>query len=100
LESLFDVRHAAKEQRAAAVDTAAQALAQALADSRSVDFYRRIVWGALRASQGAVDYFQAIYQLAIRAQVDLREGFARKAGALFVSRLKDAPFFDELMRQP
>jgi hypothetical protein len=98
LESLFDVRHAAKHEQGKAVDTAAQALAQALADASSVDFYRRIVWAACRASQNGMDYFQVIYQMVIRAQVDLREGFARKAGALLVSRLKQAGILEELMQ--
>jgi hypothetical protein len=81
-----------------AVDTAATALSQALADSRSINFYRLLVWNAYRASQGTMDYFQVIYQMVIRAQVDLREGFARKAGALLVSRLKQAGILEELMQ--
>jgi hypothetical protein len=98
LESLFDVRFSRTEERAKAVDTAATALSQALADSRSVNFYRRIVWGALRASQAGTDYFQVIYNMVVRAQVDLQEGFARKAGALFCSRLKAAGLYDDLLR--
>jgi hypothetical protein len=98
LSALLDVPFADKEQRAAAVDLAAQALATALANHSSVNFYRLIVWRALRASQRGLDYFQMIYQIAIRARVDVQENFARKGGALFVSRLKQTEFWDELMR--
>jgi hypothetical protein len=97
LLALLDVPFAPKEQRAAAVDTVATALSQALADSTSLNFYRLIVWRALRASQQGRDYFQMIYQMAIRARVDVQENFARKGGALFVSRLKKTDFWDELM---
>lgn len=33
-----------------------------------------------------------------RAQVDAAEGFARRPGALFTSRLKGAPWWDEVRR--
>jgi hypothetical protein len=80
------------------VDTAAQALSEALADSRSVNFYRRLVWGCLRASEKGLDYFPTVYQMAIRARVDRVENFSRRGGALFVSRLKDTEFWDEVMK--
>jgi hypothetical protein len=82
------------------VDLAAQALSEALADSRSVNFYRRLVWGALKASQRGTDHFQTIYQMAIRARVDRVENFSRKGGAVFVSRLKETRIWDEIMRSP
>lgn len=98
LECLLDVRYSRKDEKNQAVDTAAQALATALADSSSIDFYRRIVWGACRALQRGLDLFQVLYQMATRAAVDLRESFARRAGALLVSRLKDACIYDELLQ--
>jgi hypothetical protein len=99
LEVLLDVS-AARPGRdtVARVDLAAQALATALADQRSVNFYRLIVWNALRASQRGVDLFPMLYQVAIRARVDVQENWSRKGGAVFTSRLKQTEFWDELMR--
>jgi DNA-binding Lrp family transcriptional regulator len=99
LEVLLDVSSARPgRDTVARVDLAAQALATALADQRSVNFYRLIVWNALKASQRGVDLFQVLYQVAIRARVDVRENWSRKGGAVFTSRLKQTDFWDELMR--
>jgi hypothetical protein len=101
LESLLDVQHAPREARSAAVDLAAQALAQALSDRAGVNFYRRLCWQLLRASDHhGGDHWHAVYMAAQRAAVDASEGFARRPGALFVSRLKAAPWWDEVMRAP
>jgi hypothetical protein len=99
LEVLLDVT-AARPGRDTVqhVDMAALALVSALGDSRSVNFYRRLVWGALRASQRGTDHFQTIYQMAIRARVDRVENFSRRGGALFVSRLKQAGLYDEILQ--
>jgi DNA-binding Lrp family transcriptional regulator len=101
LEVLLDVT-AAKPGRDTVqrVDLAASALSQALADHASVDFYRLLVWRCLRANQRGLDVFPMVYQIAIRARVDVQENFSRKGGAVFVSRLKAAPWFDEVMRGP
>jgi hypothetical protein len=80
------------------VDLAAQALATGLADHASVNFYRRLVWGCLRASQRGTDYFQTIYQMAVRAKVDYQESWSKKGGAVFVSRLKATEYWDEIMK--
>jgi DNA-binding Lrp family transcriptional regulator len=99
LEALLDVSSARPgRDTVARVDLAAQALATALADARSLQFYRLIVWNALKASQRGVDLFQVLYQVAIRARVDVRENWSRKGGAVFTSRLKQTEFWDELMR--
>ncbi len=99
LEVLLDVT-AARPGRDTVqhVDMAALALVSALGDSRSVNFYRRLVWGALRASQRGTDHFQTIYQMAIRARVDYQESWSKKGGAVFCSRLKDTAFWDEVMK--
>jgi hypothetical protein len=99
LEMLLDVT-AARPGRDTVqhVDMAALALVSALGDSRSVNFYRRLVWGALRASQRGTDHFQTIYQMAIRARVDYQESWSKKGGAVFCSRLKDTEFWDEVMK--
>jgi DNA-binding transcriptional ArsR family regulator len=101
LEALLDVRHAPREARGATVDLAAQALAAALSDRGGVNFYRRLLWQLLRRSDATGDdYGYAVYLAAQRAAVDAAEGFALRPGALFVSRLKHAPWWDEVWRQP
>lgn len=101
LEALLDVRHTPREARAAAVDLAAQALAQALSDRGGVNFYRRLLWQLLRRSDaGGGDHWHAVYMAAQRAAVDASEGFARRPGALFVSRLKQAPWWSEVWAAP
>jgi hypothetical protein len=99
LEAVLDVPHAGRQARGAAVDLAAQAMAAALRDRAGVMFYRRLLWQLLRRSDaGRGDHWQSVYLAAARASVDVQEGFARKPGALFVSRLKGAPWWDEVMR--
>ncbi len=99
LEVLLDVGSARRgRDTVQRVDLAAQALATALGDSRSVNFYRRLVWGCLRASQRGTDHFQTIYQMAVRARVDVQENFSRKGGAVLVSRLKQAGLYEEIMK--
>lgn len=101
LESILDVRHTPRDERNQMVDLAAQALSEALSDTKGRGFYQKLLWQLLRASdrhQG--DHFYSVYLVAVRARVDAREGFARRPGALFVSRLKDAPWWDEVMRGP
>jgi hypothetical protein len=99
LAALLDVRFAAKQERSKAVDTAARALAQGLADTKSLNFYRLLVWRCLRANQRGLDYFQQVYQMALRVQrADIAEGWAVKGGAVFVSRLKQTGLLDELMQ--
>ncbi len=101
LESLLDVPHVERSERSAAVDLAAEALAAALRDRGGVNFYRRLVWQLLRRSDATgADHFYAVYLAAQRASVDAAEGFARKPGALFVSRLKAAPWWDEVWDAP
>ncbi len=101
LEALLDVRHAPREARGAAVDLAAQALAQALSDRGGVNFYRRLMWQLLRRLDATgEDHSYSVYLAAQRAAVDVQEGFARRPGALFTSRLKRASWFDEVMRGP
>jgi hypothetical protein len=101
LEAVLDVPYAPREARGAAVDGAAQALSAALSDRGGINFYRALLWQLLRASdRHGGDYWHAVYEQARRAAVDSSEGFARKPGALFVSRLKRAPWWDEVQRGP
>jgi hypothetical protein len=97
----LDVQHVEKPERSAAVSLAAEAMAAALRDRGGVMFYRRLMWQLLRRSDaGRGDHWQAVYLAAVRARVDAAEGFARRPGALLVSRLKRSPWFDEVMNGP
>ncbi len=96
LEILLDVPFIPKQGRREGVDRAARALAQHLTDDTSLNFYRYLVWQLLRLHQQGRDYLLAVYQLVQRANADHREGFARKPGALFVSRLKACALWNEL----
>ena len=96
LKVLLDVPFIPKQGRREIVDKAARALAQHLTDAGSLNFYRYLVWQLLRLQQQGRDHFLAVYQMLLRAGTDQQEGFARKPGALFVSRLKAHGLWDEL----
>ncbi len=101
LEAVLDVRHAAKEDRNQMVELAAQALSQALSDSSSVNWYQKLLWQLLRRYDATGDdYSYQVYLMAQRAKTDHLEGFARRAGALFCSRLKKADFYEWVMNAP
>lgn len=100
LEILLDVPGIPKQGRREGVDKAARALAQHLTDDASLNFYRYLVWQLLRLHQQGRNYVLAVYQMVLRAGVDHRECFARKPGALFVSRLKACALWSELREVP
>ncbi len=101
LEAVLDVRHVEKSERGGMVELAALALSQALRDADSVNFYQRLLWQLLRRYDATgEDYSYQVYLAAQRARTDAAEGFARRPGALFTSRLKAAPWFEEVMRGP
>ncbi len=101
LEAVLDVQHAEKSERSAAVTLAAEAMAAALRDRGGVMFYRRLCWQLLRRSDaGRGDHWHAVYLAAQRAAVDSSEGFARRPGALFTSRLKRAAWWSEVWAAP
>ena len=99
LEAVLDVADVPTEARGEMVDTAARALSGALGDAGGLMFYRWLLWQLLRLQDrtGAAPFYQ-VYLAAQRARADRTEGFGRKPGALFVSRLKQAPWWDELTR--
>lgn len=101
LEQILDLPYAEKEDRNTAVDGAATAMSQALGDRGGLMFYRWLLWSLLRLEVVGKDApWHAVYEQLRRAQVDAKEGFARSPGALFVSRLKARPWWDELVRCP
>ncbi len=101
LEQVLDVPFAEGEDRNVAVDGAARALAAGLGDAGGLMFYRWLLWRLLRLEdRGQCPPWHQVYEQARRARSDAAEGFARKPGALFVSRLKGAPWWDEVMCCP
>ncbi len=99
LETVLDVPHAAKNDRAAMVDAGARALSGTLGDTSGLMFYRWLLWQLLRLSDAGRDApWHQVYEGARRARADAAEGFARRPGALFVSRLKAGPHWDEMRR--
>jgi hypothetical protein len=85
-------------ERSAAVSLAAEALAATLRDRGGVNFYRRLVWQLLRRRDATGDEapFAMVYEQARRAAAESGEGFGRRPGALLVSRLKRARWWDEV----
>jgi hypothetical protein len=101
LETLLDVSQAPKPERNRLVELAALALAQALSDQSSVSWYQKLLWQLLRRFDATGDdYTYQVYLMAQRARTDSFEGFAKKPGALFCSRLKQADFYDWIMGAP
>lgn len=101
LEAILDVKHAPKEERNGMVALAAEALSQALADQQGTNWYRKLLWQLLRRFDATgEDYSYQVYLMATRSRTDALEGFARKPGALFNSRIKEASWYDEIMKQP
>jgi len=80
------------------VDLTAHAVARCLGDAGSLNFYRRLLWQLLRAKDRGWDFFGSVYHAVVRILADTRERFARKPGALLVSRLKAASCWHELWR--
>jgi hypothetical protein len=101
LETLLDLTPAPKPERNQIVELAALALAQALSDQSSVSWYQKLLWQLLRRFDATGDdYSYQVYLAAQRAKTDNLENFARKPGALFCSRLKQADFYDWIMGAP
>lgn len=101
LESVLDVAQVERGERSRVVNLAAEALAAALRDRGSTDFYRRLMWALLRRRDATgEDFSYQVYLAAQRASVDAAEGFARRPGALFVSRLKRVAWFGEVWHAP
>lgn len=99
LTTIFDVPAARRQERPDAVYEAALAVSQALGDAGSSRFYMAVLWGLLRLrDRGGGDYFGTLHTMVCRARADVAEGFARNhnGGALLVSRLRAAPFWDAL----
>lgn len=97
--ALLDVVSAPMEGRREAVERAAHAVASYLQDP-SLGFYRQLVWQLLRRRDAGEDRVSAVYHAVVRAGVDAREGFARRAGALLTARLKESGLLQWLREPP
>ena len=100
LEALVDLFRTRKHERREAVEALATTCAITLGDMGNVSFYQYLLWQLLRLSDQRRDYSQMVYYMLVRARTDLREGFARRAGALFVSRLKASAIWEEVRGVP
>lgn len=100
LEAILAVSSAQGREVAERVDSAAVALAKALQDTKSTDFYRKLLWALKRRLNASLgDEFHTVYQQVnrvIRADMPEWKGL-RSPGALLVSRLKKYPWFDTIM---
>jgi hypothetical protein len=100
LESVLDLPSASKADRNQMVAAAAAAIGHVLGDNNSHNFFCYLLWNLLRNYDLGQDYFYPVYLMIQRARADYQEGFARSAGALFVSRLKDWEVWEHLKRTP
>lgn len=102
LEALLDLTSARRQERAEAVDRGAQALAQALRDASSLNWYRRLLWSLLRRYDATGrDDARVVLLTAQRAAVDAQEWTGlRRPGGLLVSRLRAHGWLDALMCAP
>lgn len=102
LEVLLGLVEARREVRRETVDAGARALALALRDAGSLNWYRRLLWSLLRRYDATgQDEARVVYLTALRAAVDAREWDAlRRPGALFQSRLRSRGWLETVMNSP
>lgn len=75
--------------RGAAVGASSKVICAYLGDTHP-RFWCHILWQLLRLADRGQVYFHNLYLMLRRAGADRAEGFARKAGALLIQRLKDS----------
>lgn len=90
--------YTAPSERSRAVEECSKAICAYLGDAHP-RFWYWMLWQLLRLREQGQDYFQPLYWMLRRTGADREEGFARKAGALFVQRLKGS-FLWDLTRMP
>jgi hypothetical protein len=103
LESIFDVPHARKQDRAEMVYNAALALAGSLNDKDSTRFYCAVLWGLLKLrDRAAGDYFGQLHLIACRCRADVQEAFANdgNGGKLFSARVQQTTWYAQAMAPP
>lgn len=105
LEDILLVGDARKGEEQELVRRAAQAISIATDDRKqiSMKFYYSLLWNLLRRQRMCLpenNMFQRLYNAVCRVKTDKIEGFARNAGALLQSRLKQWPEWDDIQRTP
>lgn len=102
LESILDLPGVERSERNEMVKLTARAIGYCLGDTSVVSrhFYHRILWNLLRQYDQGNDWFGAFYNFASRVRTDFNERYAKKAGALLISRLKQWPLWQQLDTTP
>ena len=100
IEALLAVPGLQGKEIARGIDTASQILAKALQDAKSVNVYRKILWGLKRrtALHGDTEFYTLHTQVSRIVRGDMAEvGSLKRPGALLLSRLSKYPFWSEVM---
>lgn len=84
-------------ERPKLIDSFAQALARGFIDSHNLNFWRKLLWDALRRDSEGLGSLYKLSNALTRLMADVQEWQGLKApGALLVYRLKEAGLWDEL----
>lgn len=98
LEVILDLAHGVKATRGQRIGAAANAIARALGDQHSLSFWWKFCDGlASLIERGGKDYTTSIRACMQREMTAKAEGFALCPAALFISRLKRAGVYGEIM---
>ncbi len=98
LEAILDVTKGTMTTRGQRIGAAAKAIVQAFGDQHSLPFWWRFCDGlACLAEDGGRDYTVFVRACLHRELTARAEGFARCPAALFISRMKDAGVYAEVM---
>lgn len=84
-------------ERPKLIDSFAQALARGFIDSHNLNFWRKLLWDALRRDMEGLGSLYKLTNALTRLMADVQEWQGLKApGALLVHRLKECGLWDEL----
>lgn len=98
LEMLSETHY---RERPQLLDSLAQALARGFLDGHNLNFWRKLLWDALRRETEGLGTFYRLSNALTRLMADVEEWKGLKApGALLVYRLKECGLWDELRYSP
>ncbi|MCA9840282.1 MAG: winged helix-turn-helix domain-containing protein [Trueperaceae bacterium] len=100
IEAFLDLPDVHHSDRGGAVAYSAMQLALFLGDVESIAFYRWLLWQALRLSWQDKSCFGALHTLLLSVRHDKDLESFRKPGAVFVKRLKDSSWWEQLKQVP
>jgi len=96
--SLGRLSHTHPGERAAMVDSYAHALAQGFLDGHNLNFWRKLLWQAIKCDFRDTGILQKLSSTLIRLMADVEEWQGlRSPGGLLVARLKYVGLWDELV---